>query len=109
MRILFTSYGRRVELIQAFRNAAKKINADLKIFTSDISLSAPSLYFADEKIISPRINDPDYISFLLDYAENNQINCIIPTIDTNLMILSKNKQEFKESGINVLISSTDKM
>lgn len=109
MRILFTSSGRRVELIQAFRNAAQKLDVDLEIFASDISLSAPSLYFADEKIISPRITDPDYIPFLLDYAKNNQIDCIIPTIDTDLLILAKHKQEFKQSGINVLINSPDKI
>lgn len=109
MRLLFTSSGRRVELIQVFRNAAQKLNVKLEIFASDISLTAPSLYFSDEKIISPRISDPDYIPFLLNYAVTNRIDCIIPTIDTDLLILSQHKQEFNESGINVLISSSDKI
>ena len=32
MRILFTGIGRRVELIQAFRNAALALDKDLKIY-----------------------------------------------------------------------------
>lgn len=38
---------------------------------------------------------------------NNQINIVIPTIDTELLKLSKNKALFKENNIDIIISSDE--
>ena len=51
MKILFTSVGRRVELIQQFKEAAKELNIDLTIIGCDLVDTAPALYFCDEKEI----------------------------------------------------------
>ena len=61
MKLLFTSVGRRVELIQAFRKAADRLNIGLKIYGADISDSAPALAFCDHTVIVPRIYDEKYI------------------------------------------------
>lgn len=61
MKILFTSVGRRVELMQAFRKAADELKSsgelkdDLTIIGADITDTAPALYFCDETRIVPRI------------------------------------------------------
>ena len=47
MRILFTGVGRRIELLQAFRNAALVLNKDLKIFGADMTGTAPALAYCD--------------------------------------------------------------
>lgn len=44
-RILFTGVGRRVELIQAFRQAANCLNVNLKIYGADMAGTAPVLFF----------------------------------------------------------------
>lgn len=49
MKILFTSVGRRVELLQAFRTAAEKLNIALTVIGADIAESAPALFFCDER------------------------------------------------------------
>lgn len=107
MRILFTSVGRRVELIQAFRKAAEKNNVFLEIFGADISKSAPALVFCDFSVIVPRIDDPEYIPFLQRYCLEHNIDALIPTIDTDLLILSKNKNSF--GSTKVIISDTEKI
>ena len=67
MKILFTSVGRRVELMQAFRKAADELKSsgelkdDLTIIGADITDTAPALYFCDETRIVPRIKDKSYI------------------------------------------------
>ena len=109
MKILFTSVGRRVELIQAFRNAATKNDIDLKIYGADMSLDAPALYFCDEKIQVPRISSNSYITTLFDVCRDNEIDALIPTIDTDLRILSDNKSKFKEIGTNIIISDRHKI
>ncbi len=107
MKILFTSVGRRVELVQAFKNAADKLNAELLIYGADISDTAPALMFCDESVIVPRISDPDYIPFLISFCEEENIDALIPTIDTDLLLLSNSKDKFKNT--RVIISAPDKV
>lgn len=109
MKLLFTSVGRRVELMQAFRNAAERLGLELTIYGADISNSAPALCFCDETVIVPRINHPDYIPSLLDICANEKIDALIPTIDTDLLILAQNKEKFLAVGTRAIISAPDKI
>lgn len=107
MKILFTSVGRRVELIQSFINAAKQLKVTLDIFGADISTTAPALFFCSKKVVSPRISHNDYIPFLINYCNENNIDALIPTIDTDLLILAENKDNF--GNTKVIISSPEKI
>ncbi len=109
MKILFTSVGRRVELVQAFRSAARELNVDLKIIGADISNNAPALYFCDKQAIVCRISEKEYIPSLLSLCKKERIDCLIPTIDTDLLVLAENKEEFEKIGTKVLISSPEKI
>lgn len=109
IRILFTSVGRRVELIQAFKNASNRLGVDLIIYGTDISHTAPALFFCDKQKIVCRINNPHYIPMLLDICKAEHINALIPTIDTDLMPLAKTTNDFKEVGTKVIISKEDKI
>lgn len=109
MKILFTSVGRRVELMQAFRKAADELGVDLKIIGADITDTAPALFFCDESQIVCRIKDENYIPQLLEICKKQQIDCLIPTIDTDLLLLAQNKSKFEEIGTKVLISAVDKV
>lgn len=109
MKILFTSVGRRVELIQAFKKAAEELNVELTIVGADITASAPALFFCDETKIVCRIKDVNYIPQLLEICENEKIDCLIPTIDTDLLLLAENKNKFEAIGTKVLISAVDKV
>lgn len=105
MKILFTSVGRRVELMQAFRSAADRNNISLELIGADVSLTAPALYFCDSRVETPRISDSNYIPFLVSYCAENRVDALIPTIDTDLLILAENKEKFV--GTQVLISSPE--
>ena len=109
MRILFTGVGRRIELLQAFRNAALVLNKDLKIYGADMAGTAPALAFCDytRKVVA--MKDLGYIQNLLDICEADHIDLLIPTIDTDLMVLSENKEKFEAIGTRVMISDPDKI
>ncbi|MBO6140223.1 MAG: ATP-grasp domain-containing protein [Ruminococcus sp.] len=109
MRILFTSVGRRVELMQAFRRAADELKAKLVIYGADITDSAPALLFCDKTVIVKRISDPEYISQLLEICEREQISALIPTIDTDLLKLSEGAGAFDKIGTKVLIAAPEKI
>jgi HAD superfamily hydrolase (TIGR01549 family) len=108
-RILFTGVGRRVELVQAFQQAANNLNINLKIYGADMAGTAPALAFCDFTRTVCGMCDRDYIPQLLEICQKDQIDMLIPTIDTDLLVLSQNTEKFDAIGTKVLISKTDKI
>lgn len=103
--VLILSAGRRVELIQLFKSAAKKLNINSKVIAADCTATAPALYFSDDTVILPKISSEKYISEIIDTCIKNEVKLIVPTIDTDLLLLSQNKEEIlKKSGATVMIS-----
>ncbi len=107
MRILFTGAGRRIELLQAFRNAALVLNKNLKIYGTDMEYSAPALMYCDyiRKVVP--MKEDGYIDQLIEICKDEEIDLLIPTIDTDLLILSHNKERFEVVGTKVMISSPE--
>lgn len=109
MRIMFTGVGRRIELLEAFRAAALRCGKSLTLYGADLSETAPALVFCDETRLTVRMNDPRYIPQLLDICEKDHIDLLIPTIDTDLIVLSESAQRFAACGTRVLISAPEKI
>lgn len=109
LKILFTCVGRRVELIQAFHNAALSENINLTIYGGDYSCTAPALQYCDYKIKLCKIIDTNYIPSLFEICKKEKIDAIIPTIDTDLLVLSENKELFKTIDTKVIVSDIDKI
>ena len=109
IRILFTSVGRRVELMQEFRSAAQELKLQTELYGADMTETAPALRFCDHTVIVPRIKDDAYIPTLLENCKNYHIDAVIPTIDTDLLLLAKTKGEFEKIGTTVIVSDEDKI
>ena len=109
IRLLFTGVGRRIELLQAFRNAALVLNKNVKIYGADMAGTAPALCYCDytRKVVA--MKDERYIDNLLDICREDKIDLLIPTIDTDLLVLSGNKEKFEKIGTKVMISDPDKV
>ncbi len=108
MNILITSAGRRVELVQEFIEKAKLLSQSCEVFTSDLnpSLSA-ACQVSDRSFKSPKVTDASYPDFLLKICKDNNITLIVPTIDTELLVLSEIKQAFHEEGISIISCATE--
>tara|TARA_R110002096_G_scaffold237751_10_gene428677 strand:+ start:6201 stop:7283 length:1083 start_codon:yes stop_codon:yes gene_type:complete len=98
--VLLTSAGRRTYLVQYFKDA---LNGNGKVYSSNSEWST-ALEVADQGVISPRIYDEEYIPFLIEYCQQNNISVIIPLFDIDLPVLAKAKHLFKELGISVIVS-----
>ena len=107
LRILFTGVGRRIELLQAFRNAALVLNKELKIYGADMAGTAPALAYCDytRKVVA--MKDKIYIENLLQICAEDGIDLVIPTIDTDLLVLAENKERFEAIGTKALISAPE--
>lgn len=107
--ILLTSVGRRVELVEAFRNAALRLGVSLNVFGADISWSAPAMQFCDRAVNVPQISDSSYIPKLLSICKTEHINALIPTIDTDLLLLAKHRADFLAVGTVVCVAAPEKV
>ena len=104
--ILITSAGRRVSLIKAFKKSSKLLETNSKVFITDLNpKTSPANYFADDSFKVGFFNDPNYIDSLLKICLSNSISIVIPTLDTELILLAKSKTLFNNNGINIIISS----
>ena len=105
MNILLTIVGRRVELLKAFRQSMQRANIVGKIVTADLKRTAPASFLADAAEIVPKVKDPSYVDKLLDICDRYQIDLLVPTIDTELHLLSIHREQFRERGVTLLISA----
>ena len=94
--ILLLSAGRRVELVQCFQKAAKKLKIKSNVVSADLSDTAPALYFSDKFYLIPRIGTEGYLEKIIEICEKEKISLIVPTIDTELLILAKNRKLLEE-------------
>lgn len=107
VNVLITSAGRRGALVKCFKKSIREMeNCIGKIISVDASPLAAALHLSDKHYIVPRILDPNYINILLNICKEENIKLVIPTIDTELLILSQNKKKFEKNGIRIAISDT---
>lgn len=104
MNILFTSVGRRGYLIRYFK---KELKNEGMVHAANSELDVSGLIPADIKVQTPLIFSKDYIPFLLEYCKRNEIKALIPLFDLDLPKLSKHKKEFREIGVQVIVSDPD--
>lgn len=106
LRMLITSAGRRVELLQCFRAAAIDLGVQLTIFgcDRDPQLSA-ACRLADQAWAVPRADDPDYADEVLAICRREGVSLLVPTIDPELAPLSEAELRFAGIGVELAISS----
>jgi len=105
VRILFSCAGRRIELIQAFIRAARSLGlkADLHAADAEEHIAAACLTHHMHQV--PSTNSPAYIPTLLQIAEREKIDLVIPLLDTELLKLSRARDRFAQVGCAAIISS----
>ena len=103
--ILITSAGKRVVLVELFKKALTACNIDAMVYTTDMNpFLAPAGIISDKCFKVPRVTEPEYVDTLLSICIDNHIGMVIPTIDTDLLVLSENKDKFSDRHISVIVS-----
>ena len=105
MNILITSAGQRVSLVRAFQTEVNREFKNGKVYTVDMTPNlAPACIISDGYKEVKRVTDLNYIEDLIAICIDWQIKLIVPTIDTELLILSQNKDKFNNLGIKIVVS-----
>lgn len=106
--ILITSAGKRVELLLEFKKELKSVFPNSQVLTVDMNPHmSPACRLSDGAFTVPPVSSPQYIECLLEICKENKIKLVIPTIDTELLILSENKDLFLKHGINIMVSDPE--
>ena len=85
MNILITSCSKKVLLVKSFKTYLNNMGG--LVYSTDININAPALYFADDYFLCPRSDNPKFIEFLLNNCKKFNIGLLIPTSDRELKIL----------------------
>jgi carbamoyl-phosphate synthase large subunit len=108
MNILITSAGQRVSLVRAFISELRQRIPGGKVFTTDMYPEISAACVVSDKFFKvKRVSDQNYIEDLISLCSDNDVKLIVPTIDTELIVLSQNLNLFKENGIEVMVSTLD--
>lgn len=99
--ILFTSVGRRVELINLIQS---RLSPDVTVVAADSDPNAVALHFAKIKALLPIVSAQDFPGRLLDVCQLHQISHVFPLIDTELPIYASLKQELSLFGVELVVS-----
>jgi carbamoyl-phosphate synthase large subunit len=104
-KLLLTSAGRRVGLLECFRRSAEALNLRLEILACDIDphLSA-ACRIADKSFEVPRCDDPGYADRIAEIVGSEGVGLIVPTIDPELGVLAEASDMLAEIGARVHVS-----
>lgn len=107
MNLLILSPGRRVEIVEYFKETFHAVGG--KVYTLDMSPYAPALYAGDEFFrIDKDFNHLErYIDDVLEICKKKEVSAVLTLIDPELVLLSDYKDKFEALGIKVILSDID--
>jgi len=104
--ILISSVGRRAQLVECFRRAAKELDLSLTVLGTDAAPElSPASHLVDRCFKVPRCSDLDFVPATIALCRNHNVNLVVPTIDPELPSYAIHAKDFEIAGAKVLISS----
>ncbi len=106
--VLVSSAGRRNHLIRCFRQDAALLGSPWRVLATDMNpeLSA-ACQDADAAFTLPRCTAPEFVPALLGLCRSEKVDLVIPTIDTELALLSRHRADFAALGSKVVVSAPE--
>jgi carbamoyl-phosphate synthase large subunit len=103
INVLFTSVGRRVELVRAFREAFQGLHLDGKIIALDIDPLAPALQLVDSAHIVPHMHSPAYLPALTEICRREHVKLVFPLIDPDIPVLAEHREVVEATGAQLAV------
>jgi carbamoyl-phosphate synthase large subunit len=103
--ILISSAGRRVALLEGFRQSLGVLHVPGRVMAIDCSPLAAAFHRADRAFVVPRCVDPAFIPSVAEICRREGVSLIVPTIDPELPVYAARRAEIEAAGARVLVSS----
>ena len=94
--ILILNAGSRNKLVSYFK---KEAGSEYDVITTDNYYLAPALYETENSFVTRPFKNDKYISDILKLCEENNVGLVVSVLDPELLLLSKNSEEFHKRGI----------
>lgn len=107
INVLFTSVGRRVELMAAFRSAYRSLGLEGSIVGVDVDWLAPALRVVDRPYLVPPLDAPEYVPALVEICRCEMVDLIFPLIDPDIPVLAGHHQILEAAGARLAVISSD--
>lgn len=105
--ILFTCIGRRVSLLNSFRQAAAELKLNCRFLGTEKTELSSAFQLCDKGFLVKSVGHKKYIGQLLKIVRQNNVKLLVPTVDLDLKDLALNKDKFAKLGCTVLVSSPE--
>ncbi len=102
--LVFTSAGRRVELLRVFKAAFRSLDLDGSVIALDIDPLAPALQVADRSYIVPHLSSRDFIPTLIRICRRERAKAIFPLIDPDIPVLAAHRTELEATGVSLAVA-----
>lgn len=101
--VLILSAGRRVSLVRGFQAVAHA--REIGVFAADMNPGMSSAcQIADKRFRLPHVLDPAYPDALAALCDEKEVALVIPTLDTELAVLSGLRASFLVRGTTIVVS-----
>jgi nucleoside-diphosphate-sugar epimerase/carbamoylphosphate synthase large subunit len=100
--IAVTSVGSGIG--QSIVQSCRLSHLPLFIVGFDLNPFAFGAYDCDSQQTVPKVTSPEYIDKLLSSCVEFGVSLLIPGLDSELLLISKNKKRFEDKGIRVLVA-----
>lgn len=100
---VISSAGRRVELLRSIRRGFSELTPT--IIAIDSSNLVPSKLEADHFYLVPPVTSPSFRAALQDLVVKHRVSHLVPTIDSELLLYSRLRDNQVFEGVDILVSS----
>lgn len=105
--VLISAAGRRVALSRIWRAALRELGVDGYLLAADVSACCSAVQDADRFHLVPRCSDASFVPELLALCERERVRVVVPTIDTELPMLARAREDFASIGTAINISGPE--
>lgn len=101
--VLVTSISKKIPMLQALQQAARKLGRGLRVIGGDVDDRCLGAHFADGFWKMPRLSELS-TEQVVAYCQSQGITAIIPSRDGELLYWAEHAETLAKSGISVMIS-----
>jgi carbamoyl-phosphate synthase large subunit len=78
-----------------------------KVVAVDASPLSPALYIADDRLLVPRSDKPEFLDVMMRLCSSLKVDLLIPTRDEELPVFAKSRERFAKNGTRVMVADEE--